>query len=77
METTKNITGIEKDSLELVLEEFAEEQKSHVKSIADLVTAVNVLTNKFNNFEEKLNTPKGISVSTDTRPIQEIVRKGS
>ncbi|OMP74963.1 hypothetical protein [[Flexibacter] sp. ATCC 35208] len=76
METTKNITGIEKDSLELVLEEFAEEQKSHVKSIADLVSAVNVLTNKFNSFEEKLNTPKGISLSTDTRPIQEIVRKG-
>lgn len=76
MDTTKKIGDIEKDSLELVLEEFTEEQKLHTKTIDDLVKAINGLSGKFIEFEEKLERPKGIDISTDTRPMQEIVKKG-
>lgn len=67
---------IEKESLELVLEEFTEEQKLHNKSVNDLVTAINGLTNKFTQFEEKLAKPKEIAVATNTKPIEEILQKG-
>ncbi|MBX9733924.1 MAG: hypothetical protein K2X37_07660 [Chitinophagaceae bacterium] len=67
---------VEKDTLELVLEEFTEEQKLHTKSVGDLVTAINSLTNRVSQFEEKLETPKTVAVNIDTKPIQEIVKKG-
>lgn len=76
MDTTKKIDNVEKDSLELVLEEFTEEQKLHTKSIGDLVTAINGLTDKLDSFEEKLNKPRDISVPADTKPLQDIVKKG-
>lgn len=76
MDTTKKIEDIEKDSLELVLKEFSEEQKLHTKTVDDLVKAVNRLSGKFIEFEEKLEKPKGIDILTDTKPMQEIVKKG-
>jgi len=76
MEPKKNIETVEKESLMLVLEEFTQEQDKHSKSINDLVTAVNSLTDKVKDFEEKLDKPQSINVSTDTRPIQAIVKKG-
>jgi len=72
----KNFEKVETDSLEIVLNEFSEEQKSHTKSIGDLVIAVNGLTEKFKQFEEKLDKPKEITVSTDTKPVEDIVKKG-
>lgn len=76
MDTTKKTGDIESGSLELVLEEFTEEQKLHTKTVDDLVKAVNGLSGKLIELEEKLEKPKGIDILTDTRPIQEIVRKG-
>ena len=76
MDTTKKIGDIEKDNLELVLEEFTEEQKLHTKIVDDLVKAVNGLSAKLTEFEEKLDKPKGIDILTDTKPMQEIVKKG-
>ena len=76
MDTTQKKGDIEKDSLELVLEEFTEEQKLHTKTVDDLVKAVNILSGKLTEFEEKLDKPKGIDILTDTWPMQEIVNKG-
>ncbi|GAA0524808.1 hypothetical protein [Chitinophaga japonensis] len=76
MEPKKNIETVERESLMLVLEEFTQEQDKHSKSINDLVSAVNSLTDKVKDFEGKLDKPKSVTVSTDTRPIQAIVRKG-
>ncbi|QJB29851.1 hypothetical protein HF329_00400 [Chitinophaga oryzae] len=76
MDTTKKTRDIESGSLELVLEEFTEEQKLHTKTVDDLVKAVNGLSGKLIELEEKMEKPKGIDILTDTRPIQEIVRKG-
>lgn len=71
----KNFEKVEAGSLEIVLNEFSEEQKLHTKSIGDLVTAVNGLTEKFKQFEDKLDKPKEITVSTDTKPIEAIFKK--
>jgi len=76
MDTVQKKENIEKASLELVLEEFTGEQKLHTQSVNDLVEAVNSLSSKFTQFEEKLEKPKEVTVSTDTKPIQEIVKKG-
>lgn len=71
----KNFEKEEAGSLEIVLNEFAEEQKSNTKSIGDLVIAVNGLTEKFKQFEEKIDQPKEVTVSTDTKPIEAIFKK--
>lgn len=73
---TGKIENIQKETLELVLEEFTEEQKSSTKSLNDLVTAVNRLSDKLSSFEDKLNAPKQVNVPVDTKPVQDIVRKG-
>jgi hypothetical protein len=71
----KNIEKVEAGSLEIVLNEFSEEQKSHAKSIGDLVIAVNSLTGKFIQLEEKLDKPKEVTVHTNTKPIEDILKK--
>lgn len=76
MDTVEKNENVEKESFKLVLEEFTQEQGKHAKSIEDLITAVNGLTGKFRSFGEKLEKPSQITVSTDTKPIQEIVKKG-
>lgn len=73
----KNIENVEAGSLEIVLNEFVEEQKSHTKSISDLVTAVNGLTEKFKQYEEKLDKPKEVTVHTNTKPIEDILKKAA
>lgn len=76
MATTEKVNNTETETLQLVLEEHTQEQAKNTKSVNDLVAAVNVLSNKFRELDEKLDKPKQISVSTDTRPIQEIMKKG-
>ena len=49
---------------------------SPLKAVNDLVTAVNVLTGKVKELDKKLDKPKQITVCADTRPIQEIMKKG-
>jgi hypothetical protein len=76
MATTEKVNNIETETLQLVLEEHTQEQAKNTKSVNDLVAAVNVLSDKFRELDEKLDKPKQISVSADTRPIQEIMKKG-
>ena len=76
MDTTKRMEDPEKKTIQLVLEEHTQEQVNNTKAINDLVAAVNTLTGKVKRLEEKLDEPKPINVSADTRPVQEIVKKG-
>jgi len=76
MATTEKLNTTEKDTLQLVLEEYTQEQAGNTKAVNDLITVVNGLSGKFKEFEEKIEKPKSVNVSTDTRPIQDIVRKG-
>lgn len=76
METTKKLDDQEKKTLQLVLEELTQEQENNTKAIHDLVSAVNILTGKLKDLDEKLDKPKPINVSADILPVQEIVKKG-
>lgn len=76
MANTEKLNSTEKDTLQLVLEEYTQEQAGNTKAVNDLITVVNGLTGKFKEFEEKIEKPKAVNVPTDTRPIQDIVRKG-
>jgi hypothetical protein len=76
MTTTEKMTNTEKETLQLVLEEHTQEQANNTKTVNDLVTAVNNLSSKFRELEEKMDKPKAVIVSADTRPIQEIMKKG-
>jgi hypothetical protein len=76
MATTEKLNSTEKDTLQLVLEEYTQEQAGNTKAVNDLVAAVNLLTGKVKELDEKMDKPKPIIVSADTRPIQEIMKKG-
>jgi hypothetical protein len=76
MPTTEKLNSSEKDTLQLVLEEYAQEQAGNTKAVNDLITVVNGLSGKFKEFEEKIEKPKPVKVSTDIVPIMEIVSKG-
>jgi hypothetical protein len=73
---SKNFEKVDAGSLEIVLNEFAEEQKLHTKSIGDLVIAVNGLTEKFKQFEEKMVKANDVTVHTDIKPLEDILKKG-
>ena len=76
MATTEKLNSAEKETLQLVLEEHTQEQANNTKAVNDLVAVVNILTGKVKELDEKLDKPKQVTVSTDTRPIQEIMKKG-
>lgn len=76
MATTEKMTNTEKETLQLVLEEHTQEQANNTKAVNDLITAVNGLSGKFQELEAKIDKPKAVIVSADTRPIQDIVKKG-
>src|SRR6185312_5140418 len=76
MDTTKRMEDPEKKTIQLVLEEHTQEQVNNTKAVIDLVAAVNTLTRKVKELEEKLDEPKPINVSVDTQPVQQIVKKG-
>jgi len=76
MDTTRKNEQIEKETLGLVLEEFTQEQKTTNQSINDLISAVNTIGSKVDDFKKELDKPKAVSVMTDTKPIQQIMQKG-
>jgi hypothetical protein len=76
MATTEKMTNTEKETLQLVLEEHTQVQANNTKAVNDLITAVNGLSGKFLELEAKIDKPKAVIVSADTRPIQDIMKKG-
>jgi hypothetical protein len=70
------LENTERETLQIVLEEISNEQARNTKAVNDLVTAVNSLSGRFKELDDKLDKPKQISVSSDTLPIQEIMKKG-
>jgi hypothetical protein len=76
MDTSKKLDEVEKQTIQLVLEEHTQEQANNTKAVNDLVVAVNALTGRVNDLDAKFDKPKPIIVSADTRPVQEIVKKG-
>jgi len=76
METNTNKGHIEQETLQLVLEEFTQEQKTNNQHIEALIIAVNTVGNKMDALKKEDNTAKSISETLDIRPIEAILQKG-
>jgi hypothetical protein len=76
MDTTGKMSNSEKETFQLVIEEYTQELANNTKVVTDQVAAVNALTAKVTELQAKVDQPKPVIVSADTRPIQEIVKKG-
>ncbi|SNR32549.1 hypothetical protein [Flavobacterium sp. ov086] len=76
METDGNKGYIERETLQLVLEEFTQEQKTNNQHIEALVIAVNNVGNKIDAFKKEDNTAKSVSETLDIKAIETILQKG-
>ncbi|MFH6986103.1 hypothetical protein ACHRVW_00015 [Flavobacterium collinsii] len=76
METNTNKGHIEREALELVLEEFTQEQKTNNQHIQTLITAINNIGDKIDAFKEEDKTEKIVSHPLDIKPIEAILQKG-
>ena len=74
MET--NQTNIDKDTLQIVLNETLEEQKLTNQAIQELITEVKNLKNEVDAFEEKLGTIRVNSPAVDTSKIELSLESG-
>ena len=74
---TKNLGNIEKDSLELVLEEFTEEQKAMKNIVNEQKNTIDTLKKKIEDFEKKLDTLKVTSPPLNTSPFREIISQST
>ncbi|HXS58686.1 MAG TPA: hypothetical protein VN726_21305 [Hanamia sp.] len=75
MDNKKN-EQVENEKIVLVMEEFNQEQKATNQTINDLIVAVNTIGSKVDDFKKELDSPKSVSVTTDTKSVQQIVQKG-
>lgn len=71
----RNAEQEQNSTIEILLNEFIEKQHQQTQSIKDLTASNNRLQSKVVELEEKLKTPPVVNVSTDTQPVQEIVKK--
>jgi hypothetical protein len=76
METKKNSENNEDSHLELVLEEFINEQKFQINSINDLTVAITSYMDKLDKIEREINNLKPISGPTSTQPILDVIKTG-
>jgi hypothetical protein len=53
MSTTEKLNSTGKDTLQLVLEEYAQEQAGNTKAVNDQIIVVNGSTGKIKEFEEE------------------------
>lgn len=78
METNVNTNKchLERETLELVLEEFTQEQKTNNQYIGALIIAVNTVEDKFDAFKKEYEIEKVVSEPLDIKPIEAILQKG-
>jgi hypothetical protein len=76
METKEKLNDPEKAMVLTVLEELAQEQANNNKAIIDLTTTVNTQAGTIRELKEKIDNPKPVIVTADTRSMREVVNKG-
>lgn len=76
MERNAKKEHIEQETLQLVLEEFTQEQKTNNQHIEALIIAVNNVENKIDEFKKEDKAEKNISEPLDIKPIEAILQKG-
>jgi hypothetical protein len=75
MQTDSNKGHIERETLQLVLEEFAQEQKINNQHIEALIIAVNNIGNKIDVSIKEHKPGKNILEPLDIKPIETILQK--
>lgn len=73
----KNLGDFEKDSLELVLDEFTKEQNAMRVKLNEQVNSIDALKEKIEFFEKKLDNLKVTAPPMNTTPIREIISQGT
>lgn len=78
METNVNTNKchLERETLELVLEEFTQEQKTNNQHIEALINAVKNVGDKIDTFKKDHEIEKVVSEPLDIKPIEAILQKG-
>lgn len=76
METNANKDHIEREALELVLEEFTQEQKTNNQHIETLIIAVNNVRDKIDAFKKEYKTEKVVLDPLNVKPIEAVLQKG-
>lgn len=76
MERNAKKEHIEQETLQLVLEEFTQEQKTNNQHIEALIIAVNNVEYKIDAFKKEDKAEKNISEPLDIKPIEAILQKG-
>jgi hypothetical protein len=79
METNANNSPIERETLQLVLEEFTQEQKMTNQQIAELTKAVHQAFSKIEEGQKEqktYKTEKAISEPLDIKSVEAILQKG-
>jgi len=76
METNGKNSQIERETLQLVLEEFTQEQKISNQNIGELIIAVNNVGNKIDEFRKEQEIHQAVPAVTDTKPVEAILQKG-
>ncbi|WP_427875435.1 hypothetical protein [Flavobacterium sp. MMS24-S5] len=74
METDANQEHIERETLQLVLEEFTQEQKINNQHIEELIIAINNIGNKIVSIKEH-KSGKNVLEPLDIKPIEAILQK--
>jgi hypothetical protein len=76
MDTKGKLNDAEKETVLIVVGELAQEQANNTKAIIDLITTANTQTGTIRELKEKIDNPKPVIVTADTRLIQEAINKG-
>jgi hypothetical protein len=76
MDTKGKLNDAEKETVLIAVGELAEEQAQNTKALNDLITTVNIHSGTLQELKEKIDKPKPVIVTADTRPIQEAINKG-
>lgn len=65
-----------KETLELILQEFADEQKTTNQHLIELIKKSDELKGKFKDFENQINKTQAVTVNSDTKPFLLLLQKG-
>jgi hypothetical protein len=73
---TNGKNQLDRDTLQLVLEEFTVEQKTTNQNIGDLIIAIDNLGKKLDVFNQQQLAKKDVPVSIDIDPVKNALEKG-
>jgi hypothetical protein len=73
---TNGKNHLDRDTLQLVLEEFTVEQQTTNQNIGELIIAIDNLGEKLDVFNEQQLAKNDVPISIDTAPVKSVLEKG-